>query len=124
LIVSLGRPESDRRAWEINLGSVLSGAFGSLLCVGSAFVVPAFAKMFAEVGICLPTSTELIVGLPGWAWWGLSVLSIVLLTLKDRWLRRTSRRGLNGLYVALTVGAGSLILLSLFSACVCTFDRL
>ncbi|MBL4849872.1 MAG: hypothetical protein JKY65_30460 [Planctomycetes bacterium] len=86
--------------------SVLGGAFGSLLCVGSAFVLPAFRAMFEETGVRLPASTELLVGVPDWAWWVLGALSIVLMSLKDRWLNHSLRNRLNGLYAALVVGAG------------------
>jgi type II secretory pathway component PulF len=94
---------------------VFCGGLGSLLCVASAIVLPAFRTMFAEVGVSLPTSTRLLMGVPGWAWWTLSVLSLLVLSLKDRRVPRRLRTALNGLYAVLVVGAGVWIVLALFS---------
>lgn len=39
-------------------------------------VIPAFRKMFGEVGVCLPLATELALGVSGWVW-GLGILSLL-----------------------------------------------
>ena len=100
------------------VGSLTGGVFGSLLCAGCAVVLPPFSQMFAEVGVDVPTSTELTLSVPGWAWWVSSILWIVLMSLKDRWVERRLRERLNRLCVALVIGAGFWIVVSLFSGCV------
>ena len=97
------------------MDSVQSGAVGSLVCIGSALVVPAFAKLFDDSGMTQPAAVEFLVGVPGWVWWGGSALSIGLLSLKDRWLSRASSVRVNRLYVAAAVCAGLWEVISLLS---------
>ncbi len=113
LIVLLG--EAYPRVMGIYLNSLISGALASFLCAGSALVVPVFARMYDEVGLCLPASSEFLVGVPEWVWWLLSILSLAFMALKDRWLRRSSREALNSFSVLLTLAAGVWIVVSLFS---------
>jgi type II secretory pathway component PulF len=106
------------------VGSVLSGGFAALLFAASALVLPAFAKMLEETGILLTPSSDFLIGMPSWTWWLLSVLSVTCMSLKDRWLTRPTRRAMNGLYLAATVGAGLWIVASLFSPLIYTIDHI
>ncbi|MCA8923511.1 MAG: hypothetical protein KDD82_16970 [Planctomycetes bacterium] len=108
----------------IHPGSVLSGSTGALVCAVSAFVAPAFGAMYAEVGIPLSPSTELLVSVPPGVWWTLYLLSIGLLVLKDRWILPSARQSANWLYAAGCVVVGSWILVSLFTGCVQTISPL
>ena len=105
-------------------GSLFSGALGALLCTGSALALPAFKTMFDEVGDTLPGLTAFVVGVPSWGWWLLSVLSLLLMALKDRWIRGPLRSGLNAFYVALTFAAGLGIVIGLFLPLIGLTERL
>lgn len=51
------------------------GALGVAFGVNGS-VIPAFAKMFKEVGVSLPLLTELVLGAGGWVW-AIAVLSLL-----------------------------------------------
>ena len=95
---------------------MLSGALGSLLCAGVALVVPEFMTLYEETGTSLPTSTEVLVGVPAWAWWVLSVLSIALMLLKDRWLEGWRRDWVNDLFGTAALVAGPCVVVCLLLA--------
>ncbi len=119
LVLPLSGVLAERRVMGVYSGSAVSGAFGALFCIGSAFVLPAFAEMFTKTGLDLPC----FLVVPVWSWWVLGFLSLTLVPLKDRWLKRWVRKGLNSLYVTLTIGVGVWMVIRLFSP-VIGFDRL
>ena len=96
--------------------SLASGALGSLLCAGGAWLFPALRLMFAETGLWAPPPLALLLPLPAWGWWLLCLVSPPLLGLKDRWLAPADRECLNTLFVALALGAAALTLLCLHLA--------
>lgn len=112
------------RARGARLGGLLSGAFGATLWMGTARVIPAFARMFEETGISLPASSELLLSVPGWAWWLLAALSLVVMTLKDRRVEPAPARALDWLHAVLIVGAGCAIVVALFLPLTCIYERL
>jgi hypothetical protein len=67
-----GDVSARERAWS---AALWAGALAATFVINES-VIPAFATMFREVGVCLPLATELVLGAGGWVW-GLGILSLL-----------------------------------------------
>ncbi|MGE0711051.1 MAG: hypothetical protein AB7N76_28600 [Planctomycetota bacterium] len=103
--------------------SVLVAGLGAVIWFACAQALPAFVKMFAETGICLPPSTELLVAVPTWVWWVASPMWFLALIWKDRFVRR-ERLGLNLALLLLLCLTAAGIVVSLFLPLCCTLEKL
>jgi len=70
--VARGGASTRERAWAATLWI---GALAAMFGINES-VIPAFEKMFKEVGVNLPLPTELLLGGGGWVW-ALSILSLL-----------------------------------------------
>lgn len=111
---SLGRePGVEVRSLESSLDSYVSGGIGSLLFAFVGACAPLLSERYESMGIALAGHPQILTSVPSTAWWTLSLLSLLALTLKDRWTLPERRHALNWGYAGLIAVAAALITLSL-----------